>query len=410
MRVGESTLLPGVSRHRSKFRVRVQFAPGVRVIETHATADEANARLLELKRMREAGLVPATAPLELTLREACDALLARKRATVSRKTHRRLRERGVEWWERATRPWRDGPFADLPLPLLRRDRLEDAILARAAVAAKTAGDELYGLKAALRYAGERGARFDAAILQIEPIARMRRRRHALTGPELEFLAGHAPDYGQRMLLFKGTVGCRVSELFTLVDRRVDLEASTIFVPAALCKEAVDKVIDLTGEERALVREQLLARTAGTELVFPTKTGLPWRYPQFHRLVWAKAVTRAAAAWREERGLAADSSTPFEWQLVDERDEPLFAADGRPVLDRLEPHDLRATAATLMRDAGFTRDAAAARLGHADSGELLDRVYDVGDRRERAGVRRAIDELAPGGLREALRVPQRGSRA
>jgi integrase len=389
--------------------VRVQFAPGLRVIETFRTPDEANARVLELKRMREAGLVPATAPLELTLQEACDALLARKRATVSRKTHRRLRERGVEWWERATRPWRAGPFAEVPLSLLRRDRLEDAILARAAAAAKTAGDELYGLKAALRYAGERGARFDAAILQIEPIARVRRRRHALASGELEYLARHAPDYGQRMLLFKGTVGSRIGELFTLVDRRVDLDASTIFIPAALCKEGVDKLIDLTGEERALVREQLLARPAGTDLVFPTKTGLPWRYPQFHRLVWAKAVTRAAAAWREEHGLAADASTPFEWQLVDERGGPLFDMEGKPVLDRLEPHDLRATAATLMRDAGFSHDQAAARLGHADSGDLLDRVYDVGDRRERAGVKRAIDELAPAGLRSVLRAPQPGER-
>jgi hypothetical protein len=53
----------------------------------------------------------------------------------------------------------------------------------------------------------------------------------------------------------------------------------------------------------------------------------------------------------------------------------------------------------MRDAGFSKEQAAARLGHADSGQLLDRIYDVGDRRAR--MRKAIDALAPEGLRAAL---------
>jgi hypothetical protein len=59
----------------------------------------------------------------------------------------------------------------------------------------------------------------------------------------------------------------------------------------------------------------------------------------------------------------------------------------------------------MRDAGFSKEQAAARLGHADSGQLLDRIYDVGDRRAR--MRKAIDALAPEGLRAALaeRPPQ-----
>jgi hypothetical protein len=167
-----------------------------------------------------------------------------------------------EWWERITRPWREGPFADLPLSLLRRDQLADVILGRAAVAAKAARDEPYGLKATLRYA----------------------------------------------------------------------------------------------------------------LVFPTKTGRPWCYGDFHKLVWSKATRRAASRWREGRGLGEDAPTPF---------------------DELEPQDLRSTAATLMRDAGFAREEAAARLGHADSGAVLDRIYDQDDRRAR--MRKAIEQRAPRGL-------------
>jgi hypothetical protein len=98
---------------------------------------------------------------------------------------------------------------------------------------------------------------------------------------------------------------------------------------------------------------------------------------------------------------AEAPTPFEWPLRDEADESLLDKDGRPIFDRLEPHDLRATAITLMRDAGFSKNQTAARVGHTDSGELIDRIYDRGDRRARAGVRAAIDSLAPQGIRAAL---------
>ncbi len=394
--MSDVTLLPGVSvdprPDHPGFRVRVRFS-ALRVDETWPTADEANARVLELRKLKKAGLAPSAPAAEYTPRLACEGLLTRKAATLSRKTKRQLRPRGLEWWTRITKPWREGELADVPLSLLRRPRVEDVFLTRAALHPKAAVDELYGLKAGLRHAGERGAAFDQSILAIEPVARAKRRRRALSPVELAFLASHAPEYARRFVLFKGTVGNRVSELFTLTEDRVDIDASTIFIPAGLCKEAVDKVIDLTRPERQLLAEQLVARAAGTRLVWPTKTGRPWRYGDFHRLVWSKTVTRAALAWREEHRLDDRASTPFEWQLLDDRGEPRFNEKGLPVLDRLEPHDLRATAATLMRDAGLTKEQAAARLGHADSGQLLDQIYDLGDRRERAQVRAALDNLA-----------------
>ncbi len=369
-------LLPGVDLWGAGYRVRISVA-GHRFSETgFATADAANARVLEMRKMRGAGLTPAaTVVSDPLLREAAEALLVRKRSTVSRKTKQRLRPRGIEWWERATRPWREGEFAELPLSVLRRAHVEDVILTRAMEVPKTARDELHGLKATLRYAGGRGASFDQALLGIEPLPVTIRRRKAVSVDQLELLAELAPEYAQRMLLLMGTAGNRIGELFTLTDDRVDLKERTLFIPAELCKEGSDKWIDLTLEEVALVREQLLVQAPSTPLVFPTKTGRPWRHYQFLRLVWYKATERAAVAWREKNKLAEDAPTPF---------------------DELNPHDLRATAATLMRDAGFTREQAASRLGHADSGKLLDRIYDVGDRQAR--VRKAIAEHAPQGLR------------
>jgi integrase len=397
-------LLPGVDQHGTGYRVRVRFGSTRHTETGFANPDAANARALELRRLRAAGLTPAQAPTMLTLRAAADQLLVRKRTAVSRKTRRRLRRRGIEWWERATRPWREGPFADFPLELLPRSPLEDAILARAAVTPKSARDELAGLLATLRYAGSRGASFDPALLTIERLPASTRARLALTVAEIDLLVRFTPAYAKRLVLFKSTVGNRISELFTLTDDRADLRDRTITIPAELCKEGVEKVIDLTVEEVALLREQLLARAPGTPLVFPTKTGRPWRHYQFLRLVWYKAIYDAAACWREQEGLPEALPTPkdrthaaqaaVEWRAA----QGLRTAAPTPFCD-LEPHDLRATAATLMRDAGFPREQAAARLGHADSGALLDRIYDQGDRRAR--VRKAIDEFAPRGLRAAL---------
>jgi integrase len=390
--VTDSTvLLPGVDKHGAGYRVRMSFGAHRHIETGFTTPDAANARVITLRAMRDAGLVPTQAPQELTLREAAEALLVRKRTTVSRKTKRPLRASGIEWWERVTLPWREGQYANLPLSLLRYDLIEDAILVRAASAAKTARDEQYGLKAILRYSLQRGGRFDQALLAMEPIQVTTRQRVALGVSELELFVAHAPEYGQRMLLFTGTTGMRIGEVFTTTDERVDLAERTLFVPGALCKEGVDKWIDLTLEEAALVREQRLARAPGTPLLWPTKTGRPWRHHQFLRLVWYKARSRASDTWREQHGLPAEAETPFEWWTTD--------ADGEPTLTGVQPHDLRATAATMMRDAGFSKEQAASRLGHADSGQLLDRIYDVGDRRAR--MRKAIDALAPQGLRAAL---------
>ena len=77
-------------------------------------------------------------------------------------------------------------------------------------------------------------------------------------------------------------------------------------------------------------------------------------------MWSKAIA-APPAIAAEHGLDVDAPTPF---------------------DGLTVH-FRSTAATLMRERGFPRDDAAAGYGHADSGELLDRLYDVGDRSARA---------------------------
>ncbi|MCZ7587361.1 MAG: site-specific integrase [Gaiella sp.] len=336
--------------------------------ETFSVADDANARAIELRRMRAVGIRHAPRSATPTLAEAAASLLARKRVAGKRGP---LTAKGIKHWDDSTRPWREGKYAALPLDLLDRRLLEDAILARAAEHPVSARNELQALKATLRYAQARGHRFDAALLTIEPVATPEHEGRALTADELEHLAAHAPSYAFRLVLLAGTTGNRINELFTLTDDRLDLAGRTMTIPPELCKERRRKVIPLTDEETQLLRAQLLARAPGTRLVFPKRHGSQWRYSAFRKLVWLPMLRDAAEAWERER------TTP----------EPFTG---------LTAHDLRHTAATLMREAGMPAELAAERLGHADEGVLLLRTY----RHVRQGETRAALDAIGHGLRAA----------
>lgn len=385
----------GITRMPSgKYRVRVRFSqPWGRTSDVFDTLNESLLHLAKLNDRKANGLPPYDESGDPTLREAADELLQHKRTSRSRRTKRPLTANGLKHWRVATLPWREGSHANTRLSLLNRDKLETTLQATALVNPTTARNHREGLNAVLRYAAARhGARFDQRILGIEPPVVEPRERRALTMDELEWLASHAPKYAQRLVLFLGTTGLRSGEAFTLTDDRVELDGPTPFVaiPAGLNKEKRDKAVALGPDEVELLREQLgglrvvtssatshlPSRAAGTPLVFPKAQGGAWdtSKPHFHKLVWNKATTRAAAAWRAEYDLSDDEPTPF---------------------DDLTPHDLRSTAATLMRDVGMSKDAAADRLGHAST-RLLDDVYDQGDRMAR--VARELAEVAPDGLR------------
>jgi hypothetical protein len=69
-------LVPGVRRHPAGpgFQVRVRPFPA----ETFPTSDEANARAIELRRMRAAGIRSVPRTSTPTLAKAAEPLLARK--------------------------------------------------------------------------------------------------------------------------------------------------------------------------------------------------------------------------------------------------------------------------------------------------------------------------------------------
>jgi len=179
-----STLMKGVTPHGGGYRVRMLFA-GERLQATFATVEEANRTAVQWEHLRALGLRPEMTAASPTVRRDAQTLHDRKKISGRK---RKLRPRGLEWWDRCLRPWLDGPFASLPPAALSKRIVEEWYVGRATVAPKTATDELGALKALVRtYPG-----YDLSILSIEPVPHQPRVRRALTVDELDFLGFDRP--------------------------------------------------------------------------------------------------------------------------------------------------------------------------------------------------------------------------
>jgi integrase len=340
-------------RGKQAYQVRVAGFPA-RTVPTR----EAALRLeLDLKHRRSMGELHAEAPT--TLGEELDAFLARLRASGGRSP------RTIEYYERSAVVWQ--PFRNKSISSLRRRPVEDFITARASARPRSAKNELELLKRVLADAKSRGQRVDPAVLAIPAIAHRSQRGRALTVRELYGLASWFPEHVSRLVLVAGQVGARQNYWFNLTDDLLDVRAATLTVPAGLAKNRKEHRVYLSEVETQLLREQLLVRTPGTNLVFPTITGKRWTRSGFRERVWVPAV-RAAAL-----------------------DNPKFGG--------FTFHWLRHTAGSLMASFGMDPATAAERLGHSDGGALFLQRYRhlyEGEKRIQAArlgthVQAALDE-------------------
>jgi integrase len=145
------------------------------------------------------------------------------------------------------------------------------------------------------------------------------------------------------------VGARQRVWFEMTDDLLDLRSATLSIPAWLAKNGREHQIYLTDLEAGLFREQLMVRTTGAALVFPTPTGKQWTESGFRERVWQKAVKAAIA--NEER-----------------------PAPRASVFEGFNFHLLRHTACSLMALAGMDPAVAAERASHTDGGALFLRKY------------------------------------
>lgn len=245
-----------------------------------------------------------------------------------------------------------GPLRDVSVPSLRRAQVEDHITARAKVAGRSAYNELQELKAALREAQARGQRVDPAIFTLTVPKPTPRTGRALTVEELDAIAAWMPEHIKRVVPFCGTVGLRFTEAMQLDESMLRLQDAnpSLLIPAWLNKSRRHKPIHLAKAEVLLLREQLLARTPGTSLVFPNLAGAAYSKSGF-RPCWVRALNHAGFVHVEKKPNVRDRIVPD-----------------------VRFHDLRHTATSLMCMAGMRPEHVAARRGDSDGGALVLRLY------------------------------------
>lgn len=327
-------------RGKSRWQVRVHPFPEITV----PTREAAERIELDFKLRVKLGHLYREKPVSLG--EALDGYLARKTAMGGRRGA--LRPKSIAFLQQSAKPWE--PLRSVLVPGLRRPMVEDRVAARAAVAPVAAANELELLKACLRSAASRGQDVDPGIFEISPVRHEPVEGVALELEQLYEIASSMPERIKRIVPFCGTVGLRFTEAVTLTHDRVNLEAGEITVPRDLSKGRRRKGIPLARFEAQLLREQLLARPAGTRVVFPNEKGGIYSQSGF-RSIWLPALLAAGLAHEETN-----------------------ARGRRNVVADFRFHWLRHTAISLMARAGMKPELIAERVGHRDGGGLIYRRY------------------------------------
>ena len=124
----------------------------------------------------------------------------------------------------------------------------------------------------------------------------------------------------------------------------------ILIPARINKSRGPKPIPLARIEVQLLRERLLVRPLGTQVVFATEKGGVYSHSGFQS-IWLPALLAGGLAHEEEN----------------ERGRTIVVVDFRF-------HWLRHTAISLMARAGMKAELIAEHVGHNDGGALIYRRY------------------------------------
>lgn len=324
-----------IRKRKTGWQVRVRPFPELTV----PTKTAAQTVELDLKLKKTMGHLYQEKPTSLGAE--LDGTIERKRAMGGRRGP--LRPKSLEFLEQSAKAW--APLRSTLLPNLRRAIVEDHLAARADVAPVAASNELELLKTTLRTAASRGQVVDTGIFEIPAIGHEPAEGIALEHEQLLEIASHLPERIKRLVPFAGTVGLRFTEAVTLTDKHADLDAGTVTIARDLNKSRKTKPIPLARLEVQLLREQLLARPAGTKLVFPNAKGGVYSKSGF-RSIWLPALEAAGLAHRDDDRLVADFR--FHW--------------------------LRHTAISLCARAGMAPEVIALRVGHKDGGALIYRRY------------------------------------
>jgi integrase len=268
------------------------------------------------------------------------------------------------------------PHEDRLVETLRAGELETLVVALARRAPRMAQLTLRHAKMVLRTARERGQVVDPALFTLKPPGHDEREPVFLTWEQVETLASWMPDDLARIVPFAAASGLREGECLRLRDEDIDFGHGSVRVRQAKTRSGV-RVVDLPPIGLRLLREQLLARPPGTDLVFPSSTG--------------KLLDRNRLMGRYFRPAAVRAE-------LGERD-----ADGH--YSGVVFHDLRHTFVSLMAAAGVHVSVIAAMVGQKDGGgSLLLRRYRHLFPHEQKAATEAFERLVvSGGVAQGLQA-------
>lgn len=326
----------------------------------------------------------------------------------------RLRPSTVASYEQAWRLRVEPEFGGLEVRAIRPGMIDDwhLRLATEGVASTKIRQASGVLKRLLDRVVRDGALLSSPYrVKVEPLPPLPKKDHPVLEPTEVFeLAGAMPN-AEDALMTKTLMymGLRVGEVMALQRRDVNAKAGTMTIRRSLGEDGKGHLVlseTKTGRERTLVMPAAFAKELSTHLsaqlkdsgplptkdalVFPNRSGGFRRYSTFRRDTWDKAVARVNAKRIEDEQQAAKKA-------------------GRPVraITKLEctPHDLRATCASLLIDAGASVRDVADYLGHADITTTLGIYTRVRPGRD-SDVASRMDRLVSSSVGAANKKPTR----
>jgi integrase len=222
-----------------------------------------------------------------------------------------------------------------------------------------------------------------------------RRRHVVTGEELEALAAAMADYGL-MAYIGATLGLRWGEVAGLRIRSVDVLARTLSIDEQVTRDAAGRAVIgppksdaghrtlampswLAEELAAFIARQGRTAADGDALLFSTRLGAPLGYTNWRERVWNPACVAAGlGAWVKP--------------TVARLPRPGSHGGERRRYAGLTFHDLRRANATAMVTAGVDVKTAQTRLGHSSPTLTLAIYARATDEADRAAAEKVGDRF------------------
>ena len=184
---------------------------------------------------------------------------------------------------------------DRPLDRISAEMVEDEVTKLARAHPRQAQLVLATVKMVLRDAKRRGQRIQESVFEVSPPRAATRTKRFLTVAEVARLADACSE--PHLIRFGAYTGLRQGECFALDDSDIDLNLRTVRVRRSAYKGQLGlpktaagvRTVPLSSRAVQALREQLMSRPPGTDLIFPAPKGGVWSRENFNARVLRPAA-------------------------------------------------------------------------------------------------------------------------